>query len=145
MGLERVVALQDESGDWYVIPVDLRESFFLDNENMDDTGDKFENKYGEYKTGGDLNLIPLYCEFPDKLAQNEGGQHFIAIMDELKEFDEFLKNDKELKRSLVMVEALNEPRLIFNLKEGDGIQVDGMKNIISFLKERYKDKICAEY
>ena len=61
--LQKVKAIEDESGHWYVLPNDLLSDFFKDGEDEDfvDSG-KFDNKYGKYRTGGDLNLIQLYAE-----------------------------------------------------------------------------------
>ncbi len=61
--MKKVKAVKDDSGHWYVIPNDLYEEFIKDeqNEDMIDSG-KFDEKYGKYMTGGDLNLIQLYVE-----------------------------------------------------------------------------------
>ena len=58
-----VVAIQDDSGHWYVIPKELKNDFYIDGDDEDfvDSG-KFDNKYGEYRTGGDLNLVQLYIK-----------------------------------------------------------------------------------
>jgi hypothetical protein len=58
-----ITALQDDSGDWYVIPNELRKDFFKDQEDEDmvDSGE-FDTKYGEYRTGGDLNIIQLFAK-----------------------------------------------------------------------------------
>ncbi len=61
--MKKVKAVKDDSGHWYVIPNNLYEEFIKDeqNEDMIDSG-KFDEKYGKYMTGGDLNLIQLYVE-----------------------------------------------------------------------------------
>ena len=61
--MEKVKVIQDESGHWYVIPNDLLDEFSDDeeNESMVDSG-KFDEKWGEYRTGGDLNLVQLWAE-----------------------------------------------------------------------------------
>lgn len=61
--MEAVKAVRDESGHWYVIPMGLADDFSMDNEDeqLCDSGE-FDNKYGKYRTGGDLNLIQLYAE-----------------------------------------------------------------------------------
>lgn len=86
--LTQVVALQSEDGDWYVLPKELENQFQSDEaelseyhsslRNFDEAGQDeqwdiisgleqdFENKYGEYATGGDLNLIDLYTYFEDE-------------------------------------------------------------------------------
>lgn len=60
--IKKVKALKDESGHWYVIPNDLVQSFSKDEQDEDfvDSGG-FDDKYGRYRTGGDLNLIQLYA------------------------------------------------------------------------------------
>lgn len=66
----KVKAIQDDSGDWYVIPNELHEQFRLDEQDEDfvDSG-KFDNKYGQFRTGGDLNLKQLYIEDIDTCEQ----------------------------------------------------------------------------
>lgn len=61
MEYQKVKAVQDDSCHWYVIPSELEEEFNQDSEDEDlvDSGD-FDEKYGEYRTGGDLNLVQLY-------------------------------------------------------------------------------------
>lgn len=60
--LQKVVAVQDEDCHWYIIPAYLEKEFYQDNlnEDMIDSGD-FDDKYGGYRTGGDLNLIQLWA------------------------------------------------------------------------------------
>jgi hypothetical protein len=60
--IQKVKALKDESGHWYIIPNDLVQSFRKDEQDEDfiDSGE-FDNKYGKYRTGGDLNLVQLYA------------------------------------------------------------------------------------
>ena len=61
--MKKVKAVKDDSSHWFIIPNELYENFLkdLDNEDMVDNGE-FDNKYGKYRTGGDLNLIQLYAE-----------------------------------------------------------------------------------
>jgi hypothetical protein len=62
--MKKVKAVRDDSGHWYVIPNELCIiEFFkdLNNEDMVDSG-QFDEKYGKYMTGGDLNLVQLYAE-----------------------------------------------------------------------------------
>lgn len=63
MQLQKVYATKDESGHWYIIPLELKHEFFGDetDEKMIDSGD-FDFKWGKYRTGGDLNLKQLYAE-----------------------------------------------------------------------------------
>ena len=60
---QKVKAVKDNSGHWYVIPSELEDDFNKDcyNDEMQDNGE-FDEKYGEYRTGGDLNLVQLYTE-----------------------------------------------------------------------------------
>lgn len=61
--MEKVKAIQDESNHWYVIPNDLLNDFRKDeqDESMIDSGE-FDDKWGKYRTGGDLNLVQLWAE-----------------------------------------------------------------------------------
>jgi len=61
--MKKVKAVQDDSGHWYVIPNEIASDFYKDEEDMDfvDSGE-FDNKYGQYRTGGSLNLVQLYVE-----------------------------------------------------------------------------------
>lgn len=60
--LIKVKVLTDDSGHWYIVPNELADQFFEDSENesMADSGE-FDEKYGKYRTGGDLNLKQLYA------------------------------------------------------------------------------------
>ena len=61
--MEPVKAVHDDSGHWYVIPDELWDAFYedLEDEEMGVSGE-FDDKYGKYRTGGDLNNIQLYAE-----------------------------------------------------------------------------------
>ena len=61
--LQKVKAITDESGHWYVIPENLLPSFRMDeqDESMIDSG-QFAAKWSKYMTGGDLNLVQLWAE-----------------------------------------------------------------------------------
>ena len=61
--LQKVKAVQDDSGHWYVIPDELYDQFDkdLENEDMANSGD-FDDLYGMYRTGGGINLVQLYAE-----------------------------------------------------------------------------------
>jgi len=54
---------QDNDCHWYILPNELNNQFQedLENEEMVDSGE-FDDKYGEYMTGGDLNLVQLYIK-----------------------------------------------------------------------------------
>jgi len=59
--LKAVIATQDDSGHWYVIPNELEQTFYKD---LQDDSDNFDEIYGQYRTGGDLNLVQLYAVIP---------------------------------------------------------------------------------
>ena len=61
--MQKVKVTMDESGHWYVLPDDIYDEFVQDEENEDmiDSG-KFDDKYGQYRTGGGINLVQLYAE-----------------------------------------------------------------------------------
>ena len=61
-----VTPMESGEGDWYIIPNILVDQFLSDkyNEDMCDSGE-FDNKYGQYMTGGDLNNIQLYADIND--------------------------------------------------------------------------------
>lgn len=61
--MEKVYAVQDDSGHWYIIPFEMKDDFFkMLNEGEPDEWDLFTEKYSKYMTGGDLNLVQLYAE-----------------------------------------------------------------------------------
>jgi len=72
LNLKKVVAVQDESGRWYVIPAELREEFRnllerstdtrLSDDEMYNAQDQFIDKFSQYRTDGDLNNVQLYSE-----------------------------------------------------------------------------------
>ena len=63
---KKVYCTQDDCGHWYVIPLELADSFNAYMEqDMDenyDLQDEFEDKFGQYRTGGDLNNVQLYIK-----------------------------------------------------------------------------------
>lgn len=66
--LKAVIATQDDSGHWYVIPNELEQAFYKD---LQDDSDNFDETYGQYRTGGDLNLIQLYAVIPPTEPKTE--------------------------------------------------------------------------
>lgn len=65
MALVKVVAVQDEDCHWYVIPADREDQFYVIEEmcsSIDDC-EIFQQVFGKYATGGDLNLVQLYADF----------------------------------------------------------------------------------
>lgn len=61
--MKKVYAVQDQDCHWYVIPAELKDDFFKDEENgEEDEWSSFIEKYSQYMTGGDLNNIQLYAE-----------------------------------------------------------------------------------
>lgn len=66
LNLKKVVAVQAD-GDWYVIPVEMKDEFSRLSELAEvsenyDEQEEFNEKFGQYATGGDLNIIQLYAE-----------------------------------------------------------------------------------
>ena len=63
-----VVATQNDEGDWFVIPEELTEEFsdmleqLIADDYENDLLYKFENKFNQYQTGGDLNNTQLYVK-----------------------------------------------------------------------------------
>jgi len=63
--LIKVTPIQNEGGTWYIIPSNLREDFVNDeNQDFIESGG-FEEKYNQYCTGGDLNIIQFYVKKKD--------------------------------------------------------------------------------
>ncbi len=68
--MKKVHAVEDESGDWYVIPSELVSKFYeldeaIGSENETDSyeaQEKFGQLFGKYMTGGDLNNVQLYAD-----------------------------------------------------------------------------------
>jgi hypothetical protein len=61
--MKKVYAVKDDSGHWYVIPIELKDLFFAELENGEqDDWEHFEEMFSEFRTGGDLNLVELYAE-----------------------------------------------------------------------------------
>jgi hypothetical protein len=62
--LIKVVAVQDDSSHWYIIPQQKKELFhsMIENSLDNDDWEGFEIEFGKYMTAGDLNLIQLYAE-----------------------------------------------------------------------------------
>lgn len=57
-----VKVIQDDDCHWYVIPADMAQTFYeLLEAGEQDEYVKFNDTFGEYRTGGDLNLIQLYA------------------------------------------------------------------------------------
>lgn len=66
--IQKVKAISDDDGHWYVVPDDLANEFrMLLRRIYADVDDyvlqnDFNAKFGRYRTGGDLNNIQLYAE-----------------------------------------------------------------------------------
>jgi hypothetical protein len=62
------VAVQDDAGNWYVIPAELEDDFYAECANADFSGntDSFDDKYDKYATRGSLNSVQLYADFQIK-------------------------------------------------------------------------------
>jgi hypothetical protein len=63
--LKKVIAVQDDSGHWYIIPAELESEFNRMVDCADDdyeAQEKFMEKFDQYRTGGDLNSTKLYAD-----------------------------------------------------------------------------------
>lgn len=61
--MKKVYVTQDDSCHWYIIPFEMKDEFNSDLEGLgDENYEEWEDKYGSYMTGGDLNNIQLYAE-----------------------------------------------------------------------------------
>lgn len=59
--LQKVHAIKDDSGHWYVIPTELAVEFHNLLNGGERTEEEFIEKFSRYMTGGDLNNIQLYA------------------------------------------------------------------------------------
>jgi len=61
--MQKVKAVKDQDGHWYVIP-DIEFATFLEMEENGeaDEWNSFNDRFSAYRTGGDLNLVQLYAE-----------------------------------------------------------------------------------
>ena len=61
--MQKVKAVRDDAMHWHIIPIDKVQEFFKDlgDKDMVDSG-LFDDKWGKYRTGGDLNLVKLWAE-----------------------------------------------------------------------------------
>ena len=60
--LQKVAAVQDGDGHWYVIPFDSVMVFYQLLDGGEEKEAEFMKNFNDYLTGGDLNLIQLYAE-----------------------------------------------------------------------------------
>jgi hypothetical protein len=60
MSLQKVIACQDDSCHWYVIPAGMLDEFLKLCEEENDP--LFDKTFGQYRTGGDLNNVQLWAE-----------------------------------------------------------------------------------
>lgn len=60
--LQAVYATKDNDGHWYVFPIELIDEFDRLLDGGEATEDEFIEKFSDYMTGGDLNLVQLYAE-----------------------------------------------------------------------------------
>lgn len=60
--MKKVHAIKDDDGHWYVIPAEMIEEFHRLLDGGESTEDEFIEKFSDYMTGGDLNLVQLYAE-----------------------------------------------------------------------------------
>lgn len=59
--MRKVVAVQDDSSHWYVIPKELEDKFYYLSQD-EDLEDDFDIIFNQYRTGGNLNNVQLYAE-----------------------------------------------------------------------------------
>ena len=63
---EPIYPCQDETGDWYIIPISLKDIFNAYTpealENDYDLQDEFEEKFGKYRTGSCITSKQLYIK-----------------------------------------------------------------------------------
>lgn len=65
---KKIYVTQDDCGHWYIIPYKLKDEFIgyisqiSDNDEDYELQNEFEEKFGEYRTGGDINLTELYTK-----------------------------------------------------------------------------------
>jgi hypothetical protein len=74
--MKKVIAVQDDSCHWYVIPARLKskwnelteimESSSSDSEEYDLAESEFIMMFDSYRTGGDLNNIQLYAKLNEQ-------------------------------------------------------------------------------
>lgn len=68
--MKQVYAVQDDSGHWYVIQYEMKDTFFALDEKMgsenevefNEAEEEFNKLFSQYITGGDLNNVQLYAE-----------------------------------------------------------------------------------
>lgn len=64
--LTKVYCTQDESGHWYVMPLELKSKFIellkRSEYEWNVVEEEFNNTFSKYMTRGDLNLVQLYAE-----------------------------------------------------------------------------------
>lgn len=60
-----VIAIEDGDGHWHIIPKHAAQAFDTDlqDEKLVESGE-FDNRWGKYRTGGDLNLTQLFIKNP---------------------------------------------------------------------------------
>jgi hypothetical protein len=62
MALQKVRAIKDDDGHWYIIPVHMEIEFHNLLNGGEKTEEEFIEKFSDYMTGGDLNNKQLYAE-----------------------------------------------------------------------------------
>jgi len=62
--MQKVKAVKDGDGHWFVIPADQITAFhqMLESSELADDYEAFNDQFADYMTGGDLNLVQLYAE-----------------------------------------------------------------------------------
>ena len=61
--LQKVKAITDNDGHWYVVPADMEDAFYSMLEyGENEDWSLFNETFSKYRTGGDLNQVQLYAE-----------------------------------------------------------------------------------
>jgi hypothetical protein len=65
--LKPAVAIQDDSGHWYVIPAEMEDDFHTEcaSAYLNGETDFFDDKYSKYLIGNNLYSVQLYAIFPN--------------------------------------------------------------------------------
>jgi len=69
--VQKVKAIRDEDGHWYVIPNDLEYKFHKLLDGGEETVDKFIKQFDQYRVNGDLNNVQLYAETTKDIDETE--------------------------------------------------------------------------
>jgi hypothetical protein len=127
--MEKVKAITDDSGHWYVIPNDLLNEFRKDEEDEDFVySGEFDKKYGKYSTGGDLNCIQLYAD----IKYPERGINIVNVNDKeniIKPLDEYIKEKHTQEECIGFIDGYKKAQeKLYSEKEVLDILVKSFKD-----------------